>query len=145
MATLVLQTGETLLRKDFVSLVGKRVVSRTGVCYLTNQRIVVDSESLLAGAGAAVSIIARTVLRKAGQLGARRQEAALERLSRISLGKYGINKTVDVPLSDGTTLRMVMNARQRRQWLAALDQALAARGLRRVPEGEEAWRIRPAE
>ncbi len=143
MATFTLQPGETLLRKDPVSLVGKRVVSRTGVCYLTSQRIVVDSESLLAGVGAAVSIITRAVLRKAGQLGAQRQEAALRQLGRISLGKYGINKTVDVPLSDGSTLRMVMNARQREQWLAALDEALAAQGLERVAEGEETWRIRP--
>ncbi len=139
---IILQSGETLLRRDAISLVEGRIASRTGVCYLTNQRIVILSESVLAGAAAAVSIIARSVLRRAKQLGKQKQEIPLRQLSRVSLSKYGVNQSVDIPLSDGTTLRMVMGAKQRQQWLAALDEALRAQGLERIPEGEAAWRVR---
>ncbi len=134
---------ETLLRKDHVSLVEGRLAARTGVCYLTNQRLVVVSESVIAGAAAAVSIIARTLLRKASQLGTRRQEIALKNLTRLSLAKYGLNQSVDIPLGDGTTLRMVMGPKQRRQWLAALEDALRAQGRALTPEGENTWRVHP--
>ncbi len=137
-----LQPDEHLLRKDAVSLVEGRIVSRTGVCYLTDRRIVVISESMLAGAAAAVSILARTLLRKTKQLGTRQQEIPLKRVGRVSLSRYGVNKTVNIPLGDGSTLRMVMGPKQRQKWLAALDEALRAQGLERVQEGEETWRVR---
>ncbi len=140
---LTLQPGETLLFKVPVSLVTGKLATRTGVCYLTSQRVVVISEGLLAGVAAGISIIARTVLRKTKQLGTQRQEIALRQLGRVSLQKYGLNQTVDLPLGDGTMLRMVMSAKTRQRFLQALDQALAGHNLQRVPEGEAAWRIRP--
>ncbi len=143
MSEISLSPNENLLRKDHVSLVEGRIVTRTGVCYLTSHRIVVLSESMVAGAAAAVSIIARTLLRKTAQLGSRRQEIALKNLTRVSLAKYGLNQSVDIPLGDGTTLRMVMNKKQRQQWLAALEEALRAQGLMLTPEGKAAWRVRP--
>lgn len=142
MSEILLSPNENLLRKGRVSLVEGRIVTRTGVCYLTSHRIVVLSESMVAGAAAAVSIIARTLLRKTAQLGSRRQEIALKNLTRVSLAKYGLNQSVDIPLGDGTTLRMVMNKKQRLQWLAALEEALRAQGLMLTPEGKAAWRVR---
>ena len=143
MSEISLSPNENLLRKDHVSLVEGRIMTRTGVCYLTSHRIVVLSESMVAGAAAAVSIIARTLLRKTAQLGSRRQEIALKNLTRVSLAKYGLNQSVDIPLGDGTTLRMVMNKKQRQQWLVALEEALRAQGLMLTPEGKAAWRVRP--
>ncbi len=143
MSEITLFPNEALLRKDPVSLVEGRIVARTGVCYLTSRRLVVVSESILAGAAAAVSVIARTLLRKTAQLGSRRQEIALNNLIRVSLAQYGLNQSVDIPLGDGTSLRMVMGPKQRRQWLAALENALHAQGLALVPESEAAWRVRP--
>ncbi|HFC08968.1 MAG TPA: hypothetical protein ENJ54_03780 [Chloroflexi bacterium] len=144
MPQITLSPHETLLRKDRVSLVEGRIAARTGVCYLTSHRIVVLSESVVAGAAAAVSIIARTLLRKSAQLGTRRQEIALKGLTRISFSKYGLNQSVDIPLGDGTTLRMVMNKKQRQQWLGVLEDALRAQGLMLALEGEATWRVRPA-
>lgn len=141
---MILQAGETLLRKDAVSLVVGRIASRTGVCYLTDRRIVVVSESLLIGVAAGLSIIARATLRKANKLGTQQQEIALRRLTHFSFSKYGLNQSVDIPLGDGTTLRMVMGAKQRQKWLAALDKALRSQNLVRVSDGEETWRVRPA-
>jgi len=138
-----LQAGEKLLRKDPISLVEGKLAGRTGVCYLTSQRIVVDSESLLVGAFGVVSIIMRTVLRKMNQYGTRRQEIALRQLTRVSLAKYGVNKTVDIPLGDGDSVRMVFSAKTRTQWLEALDRALSGLGMERVPDGENIWRTRP--
>ncbi len=145
MEHLVLQPEERLLRKDAVSLVGKKLVTRTGFCYLTNQRLIVDSEPLLAGAAGTVSIVARSVLRKVGQLRARRDEIALRQLTRVSLSRYGVNRAVDIPLGNGETLRLVMNTRQRKEWLAALDEALRGQGLQRVAEDEGIWRVRPTD
>ena len=140
---LVLQSGEQLLFRVPVSLVTGRLATRTGTCYVTNRRIVVISESLAAGVSAAVSIISRAILRKANALGTQKQEVSLKMLGRISLGKYGVGRTVDIPLGDGSQVRMVLNGKQTQRFLEALDDALAEQGLERVAEGEDAWRVRP--
>ncbi|HEB66100.1 MAG TPA: hypothetical protein ENJ02_11250 [Chloroflexi bacterium] len=140
---LVLQSGEQLLFRVPVSLVTGRLATRTGTCYVTNRRIAVISESLAAGVSAAVSIISRAILRKANALGTQKQEVSLKMLGRISLGKYGVGRTVDIPLGDGSQVRMVLNGKQTQRFLEALDGALAGLGLERVAEGEDAWRVRP--
>ncbi|MCF6277839.1 MAG: hypothetical protein L3J16_03720 [Anaerolineales bacterium] len=140
----VLQAGEKLLRKDAVSLVEGKLVSRIGMCYLSDQRIAVLSEGLLVGAFGAVSVIVRTVLRKLKRYGSHRQEIALRQLTCIALSAYGLNKAVDISLGDGSVLRMVMGAKQRQQWLSALDGALASNELKRVAESENIWRVKPA-
>ena len=140
---LVLQSGEQLLFRAPVSLVTGRLATRTGICYVTNRRIAVISESLVAGVSAAVSIISRSILRKANALGTREQEIPLKMLGRISLGKYGVGRTVDIPLGDGSQVRMVLNGKQTQRFLDALDSALAEQGLERVAGGEDAWRVRP--
>ncbi len=140
---LVLQSGEQLLFRVPVSLVTGRLATRTGTCYVTNRRIVVISESLAAGVSAVVSIISRAILRKANALGTQKQEVSLKMLGRISLGKYGVGRTVDIPLGDGSQVRVVLNGKQTQRFLEALDSALAEQGLERVAEGEDAWRVRP--
>ena len=140
---LVLQSGEQLLFRVPVSLVTGRLATRTGTCYVTNRRIAVISESLMAGVAAAVSIISRAILRKANALGTQKQEVSLKMLGRISLGKYGVGRTVDIPLGDGSQVRMVLNGKQTQRFFEALDSALAGLGLERVAEGEDAWRVRP--
>ncbi len=143
-AQLTLQPGEELLFKVPVSLVTGRLATRTGMCYLTNQRIVVDSETLIAGASAAVSILARTALRKLKLLGTRRQEIALRELTGVEMQKYGLNQTVNIPLNDGTQVRMVLGAKSRQQFLQTLEAALRDLGLELVPKRENAWRVRRA-
>jgi len=139
-----LQAGEKLLRKDPVSLVEGNLASRTGVCYLTSQRVVVDSESLLVGVFGIVSIIFRAILQKMNRFGTRRQEVDLRQLTRVSLGKYGVNKTINIPLYDGSSVRMVFSAKTRTRWLEALDQALNDLGMERVSEGGESWMVQRA-
>ncbi len=141
-AKLTLQPGEELLFKVPVSLVTGRLATRTGMCYLTNQRIVVDSETLLAGVSAAISILARTVLRKLKLLGTRRQEIALRELTGVEMQKYGLNQTVNIPLNDGTQIRMVLGAKSRQRFLQTLEAALRDLGLELVPKQENAWRVR---
>ena len=141
-AKLTLQPGEELLFKVPVSLVTGRLATRTGMCYLTNQRIVVDSETLLAGVSAAISILARTVLRKLKLLGTRRQEIALRELTGVEMQKYGLNQTVNIPLNDRTQIRMVLGAKSRQRFLQTLEAALRDLGLELVPKQENAWRVR---
>ena len=143
-AQLTLQPGEELLFKVPVSLVTGRLATRTGMCYLTNRRIVVDSETLIAGVSAAVSILARTGLRKLKLLGTRRQEIALRELTGVEMQKYGLNQTVNIPLNDGTQVRMVLGAKSRQQFLQTLEAALRDLGLELVPKRENAWRVRRA-
>ncbi len=143
MEKFALQSGEQLLFREPVSLVTGRMATRTGVCYLTTQRIVIDSESLVAGSAAAVSIILRTLLRKTKVLGAQRQEIPFSKVGRISLGKYGIGRTVDIPLGDGSQVRMVLGKKATQRFFEALDGALAEQGWERVAEGEDSWRLRP--
>jgi len=140
---IVLRPGEKLLLKAPVSLVTGRLATRTGVCYLTTQRIVVVSEAMMAGVAAGLSIIARTVLRKVGQLGTQKQEVALRELRSVELQKYGINQTVNIPLSDGSQARIVFSAKTRQRFFQMLDDALRAQGLQRMSEGENIWRVRP--
>ncbi len=45
MEKFALQSGEQLLFREPVSLVTGRMATRTGVCYLTTQRIVTDEVS----------------------------------------------------------------------------------------------------
>ncbi len=143
-AKLTLQPGEELLFKVPVSLVTGRLATRTGMCYLTNRRIVVDSETLIAGVSAAISILARTGLRKLKLLGDRRQEIALRELTGVEMQKYGLNQTVNIPLNDGTQVRMVLGAKSRQQFLQTLEAALRDLGLELVPKRENAWRVRRA-
>ncbi len=138
-----LNDGEKLLWKDSISLVEKRLVSRIGICYLTNQRIVVDTQSLIRGLAGAFSALARALLLNSKQFGTQRKEISLRKMTRISFSKYGLNQALIIPLGDGTEIRLVMGPKQRRQWLAAFDQALQAQRLERVPYGEETWRVRP--
>ncbi len=143
-AKLTLQPGEELLFKVPVSLVTGRLATRTGMCYLTNRRIVVDSETLIAGVSAAISILARTGLRKLKLLGTRRQEIALRELTGVEMQKYGLNQTVNIPLNDGTQVRMVLGAKSRQRFLQTLEAALRDLGLELVPKRENAWRVRRA-
>ena len=143
-AKLTLQPGEELLFKVPVSLVTGRLATRTGMCYLTNRRIVVDSETLMAGVSAAISILARTALRKLKLLGARRQEIALRELTGVEVQKYGLGQTVNIPLNDGTQVRMVLGDKSRQQFLQTLEAALRDLGLELVPKRENAWRVRRA-
>lgn len=140
---LALQPGEEVLFRAPISLVTGKLATRTGKCYVTTQRIIVDSESFAAGAAASVSIISRAILRKTKALGARRQEISLKRLGRVSLGKYGLSRTVDIPLEDGSQLRMVLGNRLTKRFFDALDDALARQEWERVPDGEDSWRMRP--
>jgi len=138
---LELYPGEQLLRKDPVSIVEGKLASRTGVCYITNQRIVVDSEFLLAGVAGAASIIMRAILKKFNQFGTRRQEIALSNLSEISLGKYGLTKTVEIAFEDGKKVRLVFSAKARDKWLKTLDEALSALGLQRTEITGDLWQV----
>ncbi len=140
----LLQPGEELLFKVPVSLVTGRLATRTGMCYLTNRRIVVDSETLMAGVSAAISILARTALRKLKLLGARRQEIALRELTGVEVQKYGLGQTVNIPLNDGTQVRMVLGDKSRQQFLQTLEAALRDLGLELLPEQENVWRVRRA-
>ncbi len=143
MATVTLHPNETLLRRDDTSLVEGRLVSRTGRCYLTSRRIIVESEPLLVGVAGLLSIISRTILRRAGAYGSRRQEIPLGRLTRVALSKYGLNQTIDLQTDEGPALRMVMGGKQRREWLRALDEALQAAGLERtLAASEGVWYVR---
>jgi hypothetical protein len=138
---LELHPGEQLLRKDPVSIVAGKLASRTGICYITNQRVVVDSEILLAGVAGAISILMRAILRKFNQFGTRHQEIALSNLSEISVGKYGLNKTVDIVFEDGEKVRLVFSAKTREKWLNTLDEALSAFGLQRVEVMTDLWQV----
>lgn len=138
---LELHPGEQLLRKDPVSIVEGKLASRTGLCYITTQRVVVESEFLLAGVAGAVSIMMRAILKKFNQFGTRHQEIALSNLSEISLGKYGLNKTVDIAFEDGKKLRLVFSAKTREKWLNTLDEALSALGLQRIEITANLWQV----
>ena len=140
---IVLQPEEKILFKSPVSLVTGKLVTRTGVCYLTTQRIVVVSEALLAGAAAGVSILASALLRKTKRLGTQTQEIQFRYLGNVKLSSYGLNKTVDIRLEDGSWLRIAFSAKGRRNFLQALDDALRAHGLQRVAEGEDSWWVKP--
>ena len=144
-AKLILKPAEDLVMQVPVTLVTGKLATRTGTCYLTTQRVVVDSEPLAAGAAAAVSILARTVLRKTQLLGSQRQEVALHKLTGLSLGRYGVGQTLDLSLPDGSSLRMVLGKRKIDEFLQKLDEALAAQRLVRQASGENAWKIRAAQ
>ena len=140
---LSLRPGEELLFHAPVSLVTGKLATRTGVCYLTNQRVVVSSESVVAGAAAAVSILSRSLLRKTKALGNQRREIPLKTLGRVSVGKYGMAHTVDFPLADGSQLRLAMGKKLEARFFEAFDRALASQGWERVAEDADSWRIRP--
>ncbi len=144
-AKLILKPAEDLVMQVPVTLVTGKLATRTGTCYLTTLRVVVDSEPLAAGAAAAVSILARTVLRKTQLLGSQRQEVALHKLTGLSLGRYGVGQTLDLSLPDGLSLRMVLGKRKIDEFLQKLDEALAAQRLVRQASGENAWKIRAAQ
>ncbi len=139
-----LQPGEELLFQVPVSLVTGRLATRTGMCYLTNRRIVVDSETLIAGVSAGISILARAVLRKLKLLGTRHQEIALSELSGVTVQKYGLGQAVNIPLNDGTQVGMVLSAKSRQRFLQTLEAALHELGLELVSDHENAWRVRRA-
>ncbi len=141
--SLVLQPGETLLRRDMVSLVEGRIVKRVGTCFLTDRRIVVLSEPLLLGVAAVVAILMRVFLRKARSRSQRRDEIALPHLTRLTLSRYGIRQSLDIALDNGRSLRLMMGGRQQEAWLATLEQALQAHDRRLVSTGPTTWQVRP--
>ncbi len=135
--------GERLMFRAPISLVAGKTVNQVGVCYLTDQRLIIHSEGMLSGLLAGISVLARTALKKGREQRGKVQEIPLRQLSKIQMQKYGLNQTVNLPLMDGSQLRIVFDHKTRRRFLQFLDEALRAQGLERVPAGENAWRVRP--
>ena len=140
-----LQPGERILKTDDISVVRKGIASRIGKCYLTNYRIVLTSAPTPLGVATQLSAIGSMLFGKARAMATQEESFPLRELQEIALSKYGLNKAVDLRGADGSVARMVMGAKQRQRWLAALDQVLRAQGLHRVESGEaEHWLIHPA-
>ena len=139
---ITLGAGERLLRKDMVSFVQGPMRVRPGTCYLTDQRVVAQSTSLLAGSLMAVSAIGRAIARKVVKPDL--VEVPLRDLVRVSKERYGVNPNVLTFSTGGDpVLKVVFSRRQLRAWLDALDEVLEAQGKALVAEGENTWQVRP--
>ena len=141
---ILLQPGETIVRKDAISVLHNGVATRVGECYLTNRRIVVASAPSAVGIATPLSALGSLLFGKLKARLTQEEQFPLHELHEIALSKYGLNKTIDLYSADGHTARMVMGPKQRQQWLEALDRVLQAEGLRRVQaDAPEHWWIRP--
>ncbi|RMF29456.1 MAG: hypothetical protein D6759_13825 [Chloroflexi bacterium] len=140
MYSIQLQPGERVLRKDRISLTEGKLVNKVGVCFMTDRRLVFQYQPTWMG----ISILMRVIFSRLIPAWRKvTREVSYQEMDRIWMEKYGINQAVVVPLPDGVTLKVIFSGRQRTAWFEALDQALAGQGLRRVPDGEHAWRVQP--